>query len=322
MEDVKPKIPNARPAIKRPPEVHMAEPVQDWLMPVQRALINTQGVFFIKDVPSQVKFEEANENRTKSNWTFFSKLGRRICKSYMLAAQNNPYILHPAVETSDGPLQSTCLLAKSSVRFLNRYTDRSFFSIWYGDRKDFMSLELLLKGTFWRPSDHFRDDSEICLALVIPGFALQALDECFQAVTFRIKPGFSKRSTCMVFACAPSLQFRLPSGKTVDEARQDAFPEQKPCPEPLADNLLIADVQSPCGKYRAVLQVDADMTADELKTLFVQHTEWCVDSRDLGLICQSQEGLFFEGTTLAELASLMDSPKEIRFTAHPKQPKL
>lgn len=300
------------PKLKKPPSVDFRSPTTDWLNSIQNALINTQGVFLIRNMPHSVFYY--SEKRIESSWPAYSKLARRICKVYLLATQHHPYALHAGLDVFDGPQNSHSIIKKCSSVNADPEIYSGLFNIVYGREEDLSGLEVFIKGSYWDCKAYFQDLNEEFGCVVIPGFTLEAFDDCFSAVKRRIVNGNMKKEV-VSYQCRLNPGFVLPDGRNVKVATEVSCQEKNDVKEEPNDFITV-EIKSSCGSYSATLHADQTMTPEELKTVFVQHTKWKVNPQDIGLISHNGVGYFFEGSCLKDLAVTAKQSEGLKFTAH------
>lgn len=299
---------------KKIPFVESEWDVKDWLHPIQNALVNTNGVFFISGLSPEGYFfaEDSVTSMLK-----FCKLSRRICKAYMLATQHEPYDLHHGLDYKQGGcgFKPWASIPQVLIR------DKGAFTVVFAKKVDLNGFELMLNGALFDVGDNANKANEEFLCFVLPGFSLQAFDNCFRAVQYRVnklneigKPDAGNVKPVICFECNLKPTFRLPSELTVEDVLLITF--RPSISVKRAETYIVASVKSVCGSNVGLFHASSSTTATDLKISFVEHTGWSIQPKELLLICKNKPGFYFEDNTLGDVVELCGGCTSLEFVAY------
>ncbi|KAJ7546215.1 hypothetical protein O6H91_08G090000 [Diphasiastrum complanatum] len=153
--------------MKQLPVVFKNDALEKWLLPVQEAIINTNGVFVISGLQGDLTWDQA------------CKIGKKILKTYMRATQHSPYELHPGLDFYKGQARSTSSLRKGKIAAnLEDHFDKGLFNVVVGKQSDLQDLQLQSRGGEYHNvvQKLIEAPYHTVFAIVIPGFTLQIFD--------------------------------------------------------------------------------------------------------------------------------------------------
>lgn len=181
------------------PVVHANDSSESWLFPVQRAIINTRGVFAIRGIKDLT-------------WENGCKLSRKILKTYMRATMHNPYDLHAGLDLHEGEWCSESRFLKSGVTPYENHVDRGLFSLVHASRIERRELHIemsLDRGVLvdaLSMTAAWGDE----LLVVIPGYSLHMFEPKLQAPLHSVRQhnGEHPRTTA-IFKCRLRSDFEV-----------------------------------------------------------------------------------------------------------------